>query len=151
MIGRMRERLLMDRNWRFALGHAADDARDFGFRRSRDLVNVGGSSKIDAIDIQAGGAVKLRQVDGKWTLFHGGARATEVAAVNELVEAIKSVVAGQIYISPKVSQRVIQHLRRPKKDREGLDITELFPLLHGHGHQRIACRYGLEAATIKAG
>src|SRR6266853_551689 len=38
------------------------------------------------------------------------------AAVEELVEAIKSVVAGQIYISPKVSQRVIQHLRRPKKD-----------------------------------
>jgi DNA-binding NarL/FixJ family response regulator len=43
------------------------------------------------------------------------------AAVAELVEAVKSVVSGQIYISPKVSERVFQHLRRPKKDRSGLD------------------------------
>jgi hypothetical protein len=57
--------------------------------RSHDLVNLGGSSKIDAIDIQAGGsAVKLRQVDGKWTLYHGGARATDEGAVRDLVEAI---------------------------------------------------------------
>jgi DNA-binding NarL/FixJ family response regulator len=43
------------------------------------------------------------------------------AAVEELVLAIKSVMAGQIYISTKVSQKVIQHLRRPKKDRVGLE------------------------------
>jgi DNA-binding NarL/FixJ family response regulator len=43
------------------------------------------------------------------------------AAVGELVEAIKAVSGGEIYISPKVSQRVIQHLRRPKKDRVGLE------------------------------
>jgi hypothetical protein len=57
--------------------------------RSHDLITLGGSSKIDAIDISAGGsAVKLRQVDGKWTLYHGGARATDEAAVRDLVEAI---------------------------------------------------------------
>ena len=39
------------------------------------------------------------------------------AAVGELVEAIQAVFAGEVYISPKVSQRVIQHLRRPKRDR----------------------------------
>src|ERR1700730_6364902 len=43
------------------------------------------------------------------------------AAVGELVEAIKAVAEGEIYISPKVSQRVIQHLRRPKKERSGLE------------------------------
>jgi DNA-binding NarL/FixJ family response regulator len=43
------------------------------------------------------------------------------AAVGELVEAIKDVSSGEIYISPKVSQRVIQHLRRPKKERVGLE------------------------------
>jgi DNA-binding NarL/FixJ family response regulator len=43
------------------------------------------------------------------------------AAVGELVDAIKAVSEGEIYISPKVSQRVIQHLRRPKKDRVGLE------------------------------
>jgi DNA-binding NarL/FixJ family response regulator len=42
-------------------------------------------------------------------------------AAGELVEAIKDVSGGEIYISPKVSQRVIQHLRRPKKDRVGLE------------------------------
>jgi DNA-binding NarL/FixJ family response regulator len=43
------------------------------------------------------------------------------AAVAELVDAIQAVSDGEIYISPKVSQRVIQHLRRPKRDRVGLE------------------------------
>jgi DNA-binding NarL/FixJ family response regulator len=43
------------------------------------------------------------------------------AAVGELVDAIKAVADGEIYISAKVSQRVIHHLRRPKKDRVGLE------------------------------
>jgi DNA-binding NarL/FixJ family response regulator len=43
------------------------------------------------------------------------------AAVAELVDAIKAVSEGEVYISPKVSQRVIQQLRRPKKDRSGLE------------------------------
>src|SRR5579872_654391 len=37
----MRERLALDRNWKFALGHAADAARDFGFAASRCLVKAG--------------------------------------------------------------------------------------------------------------
>lgn len=37
----MRERLLMDRNWRFALGHAADPTKDFDFVRDRSLVKAG--------------------------------------------------------------------------------------------------------------
>jgi hypothetical protein len=54
--------------------------------RSHALVSVGGSSKIDAIDVQAGSStVKLRQVDGKWTLYHGGARATDDSTVRALV------------------------------------------------------------------
>src|SRR5438034_6735857 len=36
-----RERLLMDRNWRFALGHAANPALDYEFARSRCLVKAG--------------------------------------------------------------------------------------------------------------
>jgi DNA-binding NarL/FixJ family response regulator len=43
------------------------------------------------------------------------------AAVGELVDAIKTVFANEVYISPKVSQKVIQLLRRPKKDRVGLE------------------------------
>lgn len=43
------------------------------------------------------------------------------AALGELVEAIQAVSSGEVYISPKVSQRVIQHLRRPKRDRVGLE------------------------------
>src|SRR5580692_12108208 len=38
---RMRERLSLDRNWRFALGHAARAAQDFGFAASRCLVKAG--------------------------------------------------------------------------------------------------------------
>ena len=42
------------------------------------------------------------------------------AAVDELVAAIDSVSRGDVYISPKVSQDVWSHLRRPKRSREGL-------------------------------
>lgn len=37
----MRERLSLDRNWRFALGHAAQPALDFEFARDRALVKAG--------------------------------------------------------------------------------------------------------------
>jgi hypothetical protein len=57
--------------------------------RSHDLVNVGGTGKIHAVDVQAGGpTVKLRQVDGQWKLFYNGARATDANAVRDLIDAI---------------------------------------------------------------
>lgn len=43
------------------------------------------------------------------------------AAVDELVAAIDSVWRGEVYISPKVSQEVWALMRRPKRDREGMD------------------------------
>lgn len=43
------------------------------------------------------------------------------AAVDELVEAIDTVHQGRVYVSPQVSQQVFQHLRRPKRDRVGLE------------------------------
>jgi DNA-binding NarL/FixJ family response regulator len=76
------------------------------------------------------------------------------AAVGELVEAIKAVSAGEIYISPKVSQRVIQHLRRPKKDRVGLEALsqrefELLRLL-GAGMSLKECSRRLNISTSSA-
>lgn len=43
------------------------------------------------------------------------------AAVDELVEGIDTVHRGRIYVSPRVSQEVLQHLRRPKRERVGLE------------------------------
>lgn len=43
------------------------------------------------------------------------------AAVDELVEAIDAVHQGRVYVSPRVSQQVFQHLRRPKRERVGLE------------------------------
>jgi DNA-binding NarL/FixJ family response regulator len=43
------------------------------------------------------------------------------AAVDELVAAIRALARGEIYISPKVAQDVWQQLRRPKKQRSGLE------------------------------
>ncbi|MEM9657565.1 MAG: response regulator transcription factor [Planctomycetota bacterium] len=42
------------------------------------------------------------------------------AAVDELVEGIETVHRGGIYLSPKVSPEVLQHLRQPKRQRVGL-------------------------------
>ena len=43
------------------------------------------------------------------------------AAAKELLEAVSAVGGGEIYISPRVSQRVIHHLRRPRTQRVGLE------------------------------
>lgn len=43
------------------------------------------------------------------------------AAVDELVEGIDTVRQGRIYVSPRVSQEVLQQLRRPKRHRVGLE------------------------------
>jgi DNA-binding NarL/FixJ family response regulator len=76
------------------------------------------------------------------------------AAVGELVDAIKAVSAGEIYISSKVSQKVIQHLRRPKKDRVGLEALsqrefELLRIL-GAGMSLKECAKRLNISTSSA-
>src|SRR5579862_5034750 len=53
-----RERLSMDKGWRFALGHAADAAKDFEFTRSRCLVKAG----------EARGAAGLKLDDSQWRM-----------------------------------------------------------------------------------
>jgi DNA-binding NarL/FixJ family response regulator len=76
------------------------------------------------------------------------------AAVAELRDAIKAVYDGEVYISPKVSQRVIQHLRRPKKDRVGLAALSQreFDLLRllGSGMSLKECARQLKISTSSA-
>ena len=52
----MRQRLSLDCNWRFTLGHAADPSRDFEFARDRSLVKAG----------EARGAAGVKFDDSKW-------------------------------------------------------------------------------------
>jgi DNA-binding NarL/FixJ family response regulator len=42
-------------------------------------------------------------------------------AVEALVDAIIAVCSGRIYLSEAMSQEILQHLRRPRRDRVGLD------------------------------
>jgi DNA-binding NarL/FixJ family response regulator len=76
------------------------------------------------------------------------------AAVAELVEAINTVFHEGVYISPKVSQRVIQHLRRPKKERVGLEALsqrefEILRIL-GAGMSLKECAHHLNITTSSA-
>jgi len=76
------------------------------------------------------------------------------AAVAELVDAIKAVSTGEVYVSSKVSQKVIQHLRRPKKERVGLDSLsqrefEMLRLL-GAGMSLKECADRLAISTSSA-
>lgn len=43
------------------------------------------------------------------------------AAAEQLVEAIKTVYRGRVYLSPGVSQQVLEHMRQPKRRRLGLE------------------------------
>jgi hypothetical protein len=84
--------------------------------RSRELVATG-AGKVDAVDVQAGGSsFKLRQADGKWTMFRDGPRATDADAVRELVEAL----TGQNAITNKKQPVVKTFL--PKD--EGFDFDK---------------------------
>lgn len=56
----MRQRLSLDRNWRFALGHASDASRDFEFARDRSLVKAG----------EARGAAGFKFDDSKWRVIN---------------------------------------------------------------------------------
>lgn len=42
------------------------------------------------------------------------------SAVHELREAVERVHAGEIYITPQLSQRVLDHLRQPRTERAGI-------------------------------
>lgn len=76
------------------------------------------------------------------------------AAVDELVEAIRAVHQGGIYISPRVSDEVLQHLRRPKRERVGLESLSQreFDLLRilGAGKTLQQCAQQMKVSTSTA-
>lgn len=76
------------------------------------------------------------------------------AAVDELVEAIETVHRGRLYLSPRVSQDVLQHLRRPRRQRVGLDsLSEReFDLLRmlGAGKTLQRCAEQMKVSTSTA-
>jgi len=45
----------------------------------------------------------------------------KAAAVAELVNAIEAVHRGEMFISPAIATPVLQHLRRPRRERIGLE------------------------------
>jgi DNA-binding NarL/FixJ family response regulator len=78
-------------------------------------------------------------------------------AIDELIAAIHQVLAGRIYLSPKMSDRMLRHLAQDEKaawdspvdvlsDRE-LEVFELIGA--GHGAKEIARRLHLSVSTIE--
>jgi DNA-binding NarL/FixJ family response regulator len=76
------------------------------------------------------------------------------AAVDELVEGIETVHRRRTYLSPRVSQEVLQHLRRPKRERVGLDALSQreFDLLRmlGVGKTLQQCAVQMKVSTSTA-
>lgn len=76
------------------------------------------------------------------------------AAVEELVDAIRAVHQGDVYISPRVSQEVLQYLRRPKNRRTGVEALSQreFDVLRilGSGESLQACAKQLKISTSTA-
>ena len=75
------------------------------------------------------------------------------AAAEELVEAIRQVRAGRIYLSASIEQEVLQRLRRPRGQRSGLDalspreFTFLRMLGSGRPLQECAREMGIGVST----
>jgi len=76
------------------------------------------------------------------------------AAVEELVDAIDTVSRGDAYLSPKVSREVWSQLRRPKRDRAGLEslsqreFDALRILSSGASMQACAEKMGVSTSTV---
>jgi len=75
------------------------------------------------------------------------------AAVDELVGAIERVHNGGIYLSSKISDDVVEHMRRPKRERVGLESLSQrefdFLRLIGSGMalQEVAKQMNITAST----
>lgn len=114
----MRERLLLDKAWRFALGHAADASLDFEFARDRSLVKAG----------EARGAASPKFDDAKWRqvdLPHDWA----IELPLEKRDDREHVEHGSFQIGPDFPQHSVGWYRRtfaiPKSD-EGRRIEVEF-------------------------
>jgi DNA-binding NarL/FixJ family response regulator len=76
------------------------------------------------------------------------------AAVEELVEAIRTVQQGGLYVSPGMSQQVLQHLRRPKRERVGIEALSQrefdFLRLTGAGNSLQQCASAMNISSSTA-
>ncbi len=77
------------------------------------------------------------------------------AAVQELVDAVRTVDEGEVFISPKISQKILENLRNPKRgDRVGIAALsprefELLRML-GSGMGLKECARRLDVTTSTA-
>ncbi len=76
------------------------------------------------------------------------------AAVEELLDAIEAVRDGKIYLSSRVSDDVLSHLRQPKRQRVGLESlspreSDLLKLL-GAGESLQQCAERMKISTSTA-
>ncbi len=75
------------------------------------------------------------------------------SAVEELVEAIRVVQEGDIYITPQLSSRVLNHLLLPKRERVGIDALSIreFEILRilgsGTGLKEAASELSISTST----
>jgi DNA-binding NarL/FixJ family response regulator len=76
------------------------------------------------------------------------------AAVDELVDAITAVRHGRIYLSSQMSQEVIEHMRRPKRERVGVEALSQrefdFLRIFGAGKSLQQCAREMKIGTSTA-
>lgn len=76
------------------------------------------------------------------------------AAVDELVEAIRTVHAGSIYLSKEIAQDVLLHLRSPRRERVGLEALSKrefdFLRILGSGKTLQECAKEMKISTSTA-
>jgi len=95
------------------------------------------------------------------TAFRGGANGylLKEAAAEELTTALKTIVAGGLYISPKIAHHVAQALVSPQRQAEGAaaDLGKLSPrqreilqsIAEGRSTRDIAERLSLSVKTVE--
>ncbi len=76
------------------------------------------------------------------------------AATEELVEAIKTVKQGRVYLSDDLSTEVLEHLRRPKRERIGVEALSQrefdFLRIFGTGKSLQQCAREMSVSTSTA-
>lgn len=88
-------------------------------------------------------------------VLEGGAEGFLVksSAVEELLDAIRAVHRGEIYITPAISPRVIDQLRRPRRTRTGIEslsareLEVLRLLAEGRGLKEVAFQLSISVST----
>lgn len=150
-----------------AEGGSADEARDIAARERPDVllmdVSMPGDTFAAVRAISKGQpTVKVMMLtvseaeDDAYAAFEAGAQGYVLKGVSgpELVQAIRHVAGGEIFVTPSLAAHLLSHFRRHESGVRGLELSQredqvIREVARGLTNREVAEKLGLSEKTVK--